>query len=448
MSAARDQRDEFRRRVDDAVLVLFALVTESIGWATVALLEQDIDRANQVIEGDQGIDDRCADLTALVKQRLLGTRMSPTELENLVALLQIIPELERSADLAEHIAQRTIGHLGGVISPRSRGLIQQMSEKAVTMWHLAGSAYQQRARDAGVRVGDVDNDLDELATSLVSEGAGEGADPQVAAELALIARFYERLGDHAVNLSRRIDAMMAPRRLSGSGGILRRKSAGSAAAEPRGVFRRALHRLSRLRLAPTDEGFFDLFHDAATNARDCAEQVNKFVRSSTGFDEYLEEIKTFERNGDQITIDVLRRLDSSFVTPYDREDIHGLAEELDDVVDEMFAAASMLHLASGGKDLPELAELADVLVAMVEEMLALVDSLQSKHGARLRLDQIALLEHQGDAIVHRGLARLFGGEYQPLEVIRLKDTIQSLGGALNAVEDVSDVIESMLVKDS
>jgi predicted phosphate transport protein (TIGR00153 family) len=200
-------------------------------------------------------------------------------------------------------------------------------------------------------------------------------------------------------------------------------------------------------LVPTDDAFFDLLRDAANNARDCAAALNKFVIATGDFGDHLEEIKSFERRGDQITVDLLQRLDASFVTPYDREDIHALAEELDDVVDDMFAAASLLQLAED-QDFPELVELADVLVGMVEEMVALVDCLQTKKGGRYRLDQIAHLEHQGDAILHRGMARLFSGEYEALEVIKLKDTIQAMGRSLNAIEDVSDVVESILVKNS
>jgi phosphate transport system protein len=126
----RGSRDEFRRHVDDAVVVLFSLVTQSIGWATVALLDQDLERAKAVIDGDEGIDARCEELVGLVKERLSTAMLESQDLEYLVAVIQIVPELERSADLAEHIAQRSMEHLGGVISPRSRGLIQSMSEIA------------------------------------------------------------------------------------------------------------------------------------------------------------------------------------------------------------------------------------------------------------------------------------------------------------------------------
>ena len=109
-----------------------------------------------------------------------------------------------------------------------------------------------------------------------------------------------------------------------------------------------------MRLVPTDEGFFELFQEAASNARDCAEELSKLIVSFNDLEGHFERIKAFEHRGDQITIDLLRRLDASFVTPYDREDIHALAEELDDVVDDIFSAASLMQLLHVDQPLPEL----------------------------------------------------------------------------------------------
>jgi predicted phosphate transport protein (TIGR00153 family) len=431
-------------------MVLFSLVTESIGWATVALLDQDVERAKAVIEGDDGIDARCEELVGLVKERLSTAMLEPQDLEYLVAVLQIVPELERSGDLAEHIAQRSTEHLGGVMSPRSRGLVQSMSEVAVRMWEQAQTAYRQSSRQASFSLSDADDELDDLANRLVVEGTSQGADPEVAVSLALIARFYERLGDHAVNLARRIDNMAAPRRLTRYTPHLKHEAdAAPDLKEKRGYLRRALGGLSKLRVVPNDDAFFHLFRSAAENARDCAAALNKLVVADDGIDdEALEEVRACERRGDDITIDLLRRLDASFVTPYDREDIHALAEELDDVVDDMFSAATVLQLARDDRRPPELQEIADVIVTMCDEMCALIDCLESRDGARFRLERIEHLERRGDAIYQRGIASLFNGDYGPLEVIKLKDLLHSLESSCNAVEDVSDVIESILVKNS
>lgn len=441
-------RDDFRRRVDDAVLVLFALVAEGLGSATTALLDQDVERARRVIADDDGIDIRCEELTALVKDRLAGEPLDPDELENLIAVLQIVPELERSADLAEHIAQRALRGVGGIVSPRGRGLIQSMNDVGVRMWHVAATAYRQRSRDASFQLTEADDELDALATSLVNEGVAEGADPQLAADLALVARFYERLGDHAVNLARRVDEMAAPRRLTPTQKLLSPRRLLAPPGEKSGRVRRILHGFTRFRLVPTDDGFFELFEAAAANARDCADELRKLTSSLSDLDEHYDEIKGFERRGDEITRDLHRRLDASFITPYDREDIHALAEELDDVVDDMFSAASLIHLVQLGESLPELAELGDVLVAMAEEMVGLIGSMRTGEGARVRLERIEHLERQGDFVFRRGMGRLFGGEYDALQVIKWKDVVEAMEESLNAIEDVSDVVESILVKNA
>ncbi len=360
-----------------------------------------------------------------------------------------MPELERSADLAEHIAQRSRGGLGGVITPRSRGLIQSMSDVAVRMWLVASTAYRQRSRDAALQLREADDDLDALAVSLVREGVAEGGDAQVAVDLALVARFYERLGDHAVNLARRVDAMEAPKRLTAPKLSVPRRSTNRKAPSPKsGRIRRTLGSLSRLRLVPTDEGFFDLFEAAAANAHDCAEELSKLAVAFSDPNEHFDEIKGLERRGDQLTIDILRRLDASFVTPYDREDIHELAEELDDVVDDMLSAASLIQLARVDQPIPEIGELANLLIAMAGEMVALTECLAKGEGARFRLEQIEQLERQGDSIFRRGMGRLFSGAHDALDVIKEKDILLALEQSLNAIEDVSDVVESILVKNS
>jgi phosphate transport system protein len=193
------------------MLVLFATVIESLGWATAALLDQDVELANRVIADDKKVDDRCRDLTDLIKDRLLETAVDRDELEDLIAILQMVPELERSADLAEHVAQRALQDLGGSISPRSRGLIQSMCDVGVRMWQLSSRAYAERSRDLSFDISEADDELDNLSAFLLAEGADGGGGPKVAAELALIARFYERIGDHAVNLARRSASLAEPR---------------------------------------------------------------------------------------------------------------------------------------------------------------------------------------------------------------------------------------------
>jgi phosphate transport system protein len=129
-----------------------------------------------------------------------------SELRYLVGLLLIIPELERSADLAEHVAQRAVDHLGTDMSPRSRGIVQLMTEVANEMWQQAADAFGDRNRIAE-RLNTADEEMDILHEQLTREVATEEMPVQIAAQVTLLARFYERLGDHAVNLARRIELL-------------------------------------------------------------------------------------------------------------------------------------------------------------------------------------------------------------------------------------------------
>ena len=442
------------------MLVLFATVVESTSWATTALLDQDLERADRIIEEDRHVDDRVEELTGLIKERLAENTIDPDELEDLVTILQMAPELERSADLAEHIAQRTRQGLGGNISPRSRGLIQTMCDVCVRMWQLASRAYAEHSRDISFQIQEADDELDDLARRLLGEGALEGVDPAVAAELALVARFYERLGDHAVNLGRRISSLNAPSRLSplraltlrtGSiraGSVRARRGPGWERKPVTDRVQSAVSSLRRMRLAHSDSGFFDLFKSATSNVVDCAEALRKMLAGFDELDEHYREIRNLEQRGDQITVQLLRRLDAVFVTPYDREDIHALTEEIDDVVDDMFSAAEIVHLVPVKQPLPEAPEMTEILTSMATELDSLIGCLKSREGARRRLERIENLEREGDALYRRGMARLFSGEYDALEVLKWKDILQALDNAANRIEDVSDVVESILIKNS
>jgi predicted phosphate transport protein (TIGR00153 family) len=324
-----------------------------------------------------------------------------------------------------------------------------MSEIAVRMWQIAGTAYQERSRSAGFQLTDADDELDELASHLVSEIVLGDVDSPIAAELALVARFYERLGDHAVNLARRVDIMAAPRRLSNLKRPPQKRSVDAAAPKASNGRRRAIARLRRIRLLPTnDEGFLDEFVAAALNARDCAEDLRSLIATFSDFDEHFDSIIARERRGDEITTELLRRLHASLVPPYDREDMHALTEELDNVVDNMFAAASLMQVFHIREALPELTQQADVLVTMTDELVELMVCLKSRDGARYRLERIEHLERQGDNIYQHSMGRLFSGQYDAIEVMKWKDIVQALEESLNSIEDVSDVVESILVRSS
>lgn len=203
----------------------------------------------------------------------------------------------------------------------------------------------------------------------------------------------------------------------------------------------------RFKLIPTDDKFFDLFTAAAENAAECSRRLRDVLASDfTNLGELHARIIECEQRGDEITHEIVLRLNTTFVTPFDREDIHELAEELDDVVDDMMAVSHRLQLASIDRSLPELQEQAEVLVAMADETVALMRRLESMKNVKPHLDAIDRLETEGDTLYRRTLARLFSGEFEALDVLRWKDIVEALEGALNRLEDVSNVVESIVVK--
>ena len=202
----------------------------------------------------------------------------------------------------------------------------------------------------------------------------------------------------------------------------------------------------RFRLVPTDDKFFELFSQSAANVARCARALQELLADIGDLPAKIDVIMKLEREGDELTRTILHRLNSTFVTPFDREDIHALAEELDDVVDDIWAVADLLNVMHLDHVLPELKEQADVLVQMADATVSLMGKLEKMNGVRTDLDSIDRLESEGDAIYRRALGHLFSGEFRALEVLKWKDIIEAMEAALNTVEDISDVVESIVLK--
>jgi phosphate transport system protein len=210
-----DDQHGFRRELESInrqVIGLFALVGECLAGATDALLSGDRESARLLIARDDLIDATHRDIEDLILRELTLQSPAASDLRFLLAALRIVPELERSADLAAHIASRAMRGLTPELSPRVRGLIQSMGQVGVEMWHRATDAYAERDEDAHRRLGDADDELDDLHVSLTAEISSGKVSTPVAIELALVGRFYERLGDHAVNISGHVRYMVTGKR--------------------------------------------------------------------------------------------------------------------------------------------------------------------------------------------------------------------------------------------
>jgi predicted phosphate transport protein (TIGR00153 family) len=200
----------------------------------------------------------------------------------------------------------------------------------------------------------------------------------------------------------------------------------------------------RFRLLPTDDRFFDFFNEAAVNVADCARRLRELLDGAEGG---LAAVIACEQRGDELIREILHRLNTSFVTPFDREDIHSLAEQLDDVVDDVMEVGYRLDL--GNRDIaamPELKMQADLLVQMADEIVSLIARLQSMKGTSPHLDAIDRLESEGDRIYRLALARLYSGELKASATLYWKDVVETMEAAIDALEDASDIVEGIVLK--
>jgi phosphate transport system protein len=202
-----EHRQEFQRELDAIeakVIELFALVSEDLGKATEALLVGDSQAAQLLAEREVAIDALYREIEGLVNRVIALQAPVASDLRFLLSVLRVVPELERSHDLVEHIARRGDHILSGDLSSRSRGLVQRMGDLASSMWRQAADSWYKRDQSVATAIEQRDEEMDELHASLIAELAAGRMSLPVTMEMTLVARFYERLGDHAVNIVRRM----------------------------------------------------------------------------------------------------------------------------------------------------------------------------------------------------------------------------------------------------
>ena len=228
MSERRQEFEHDLEAIEAKVIELFALVAEDLPRATQALLTGNNEVLQVLLDREQVIDALYPEIEELVNREILLQAPVASDLRFLLSVLRIVPELERSHDLMVQIASRSNHILGEDLSPRTRGIVERMGNLASEMWRHAVDSWYQRDRSAAPALEARDDEMDELHASLLAELASGRMALPVTMEMTLVARFYERLGDHAVNIARRVVYLagtakrLAGRRHGGTG------SAGSA----------------------------------------------------------------------------------------------------------------------------------------------------------------------------------------------------------------------------
>ncbi len=202
-----EHRQEFQRDLDAIeakVIELFGMVAEDLAQATHALLSGDNEVVKLLAERELTIDALYSEVEKLINREIALQAPVASDLRFLLSALRIVPELERSHDLVLHIATRANHILSEDLSPRSQGLVERMGNLASDMWRQAADSWYQRDRSVAAVLKERDHEMDELHASLIAELASGRMTLPVTMEMTLVARFYERLGDHAVNIARRV----------------------------------------------------------------------------------------------------------------------------------------------------------------------------------------------------------------------------------------------------
>jgi phosphate transport system protein len=202
-----EHRQEFERdleAIEARIIELFAMVAEDLPEATNALLSGNNEIMQKLLERDKIISALYPETEQLANREILLQSPVADDLRFLLSVLRVLTEFELSHDLVLQIASRANHSLSDDLSPRTRGIIERMGSLAADMWREAADCWYQRDRAAALALGERDDEMDQLYSSLVGELASGSMTLPVTMEMTLVARFYERLGDHAVTIARRV----------------------------------------------------------------------------------------------------------------------------------------------------------------------------------------------------------------------------------------------------
>jgi uncharacterized protein len=202
------------------------------------------------------------------------------------------------------------------------------------------------------------------------------------------------------------------------------------------------------RLSPRDTVFYDLFAAAANTLRDGVRLLSQALAVDADRAGLAEQLKAIEHQGDEHTHDIIRRVNSTFVTPFDREDIYRLSGAIDDVLDDVEAALDSIVLYRLGELPAEAADMVEVLDRAADLTAEAMPQLRTPGDLRDYWIEVNRLENHADQTYRRLLAKVFSGEYDALTALKLKDVVELLESAVDGFETVANVVEQIALKES
>jgi predicted phosphate transport protein (TIGR00153 family) len=201
------------------------------------------------------------------------------------------------------------------------------------------------------------------------------------------------------------------------------------------------------RLVPRDTKFFDMFAEMAGNLGEAARLLKQILDDFKDIETRVQKLKDIEHRGDELTHNILTKLNQTFITPFDREDIYRLASSLDDVLDFTYSAGVRLVMYKITGAPPAASRLAEIVVKQSDQLLEAVARLEKKHDHVLECClEINRLENEADAVSRAAIGELFDREKDPIALIKLKELYEALETATDKAEDAANVLEGVVLK--
>jgi predicted phosphate transport protein (TIGR00153 family) len=201
-----------------------------------------------------------------------------------------------------------------------------------------------------------------------------------------------------------------------------------------------------LRLVPREAKFFDMFAEMSSNLTQGARLLAELLADYRDVERRVQNLKDLEHRGDEMTHAILTKLNQTFITPFDREDIHRLASSMDDVLDFIYAASERLVMYKIASPPLAASKMADVIIQQTEEIAQAVKRLDKQKEVLQHCVEINRLENEGDRLARESIGELFENQRDPILLIKLKELYEVLEIATDKAEDVANVLESVVVK--
>lgn len=432
----------------EQLLTMGGLAETMIQTSVQALSNRNAELAQEVLRYEEEMDQRCIDLDDRSFKVLALWQPVASDLRFIAAGIKINGELERIGDLAVNIARATRALLK---EPPIQPLIDipKMAQLAQEMVKRSLDAFVTRNPDLARGVIEADDTVDGLRDHFFQElmnfMSREPESIPRALELIFVSRNLERIADHATNIAEDVIYIARGEDVRERGDKEIRK----------GI--RSLEDASKRPVAPGVEGsaarafreeeeLFGLFREAASNVLAAAKALQEFFEHYRDPGSQWERIKQLEQQGDELTHQVVRRLNETFITILDRPDLHALASRLDDVLDGIEAVASRMALYKIPEVSPAARELAGYIVASAEQIVQVMNRLPRFAEVEEICREINRLENVADQTYRQAIASLFEEDHSAADLMKWREIYEVLENTTDRCEDVADVVESIALK--